>query len=314
MQHRGTNYFLIYHPGHGGGGTIQFAVNNHPDGMCCLGEVHKFNQLDFLGRGLDKTSWDLDQEILNYFADAEHANYRACGIIKTFRRSAVEFVLGQGGRIIQMLRNPLAKSGGRLVRLDKKHKATKLYRQAYEREPQTRAEWLDGHAMYLTGMYETFMARAHKYPILRLEDMNYALAERPEWFQALMQWLTQHEWPMEWVDYVRETALPNSYFKYWVEWFSSPDPAVGRKRVAKCGCHVDSERGVEMLRTDVWQLDPESMAFWYTWPDDTRTVYQRHFVEIERRLGYNQRFPSSVDVEWEFADTAPWGRLERRVP
>jgi len=103
-----TNYFVIWHVGHGGGGWLLCCCNNHPAGIWLLGEMHKPNQLDFLGRELVKEE-ALQQETWNYFEDAELERQVACGIVKSFSRPTVEWVWEHGGRSCQMIRNPIAK-------------------------------------------------------------------------------------------------------------------------------------------------------------------------------------------------------------
>lgn len=281
--------------------------------MSLLGEIHKPKQLNFEARGLDKSH--IDQEILNYFADRKHYGDVACGMIKTFRRSAVDFVKAHSGRIFQVLRNPLAKLSVRvdacLVRGYRQPRFVKAYTNYYGRPPLTEMDQVE--AVFLRNaqvVYQSILSRAKKYgyPIVRLEDINYSVGTEGRFFKKLMEWLTQTEWSIHYIERIREKVQPNATYVWSFQW--SEGESVGRPRLELISCRVDEPK--EKLSSESWFVDLASMDAWHQWDGEVYERYMRHFAGIEKVLGYNQSYPGSVKVEWEYRNSYCWGEPKRK--
>jgi hypothetical protein len=313
-----TNYFLIFHVGHGAGGWLMRCCNNHKSSQIWLiGEVDRPNQLNRDGE--EWTGEDKDTAIQGYFEDADHRKVDACGIVKSFRRQAFDFVREQKGRWVQMIRNPLSKCGHRVIRLDRKEAATLAFTQEYGRAPTTHMEMVEGHMIsFRRKHYDHFLHRARKYrhkhrwPILRMEDLNWSLSRDGVLFKRFMEWLTQVDWPEEYVDLIREKFLPNKLYKNTVRWCKNPDARTGRIRVAK---PMTAARtwGFFQERGRVWGSDPESINYWNEWDEQTKFLYRKWFGDLEDILGYNQSYPGSVHQGWEFYGAYEWGGLYDQV-
>jgi len=298
------NYFLIYHIGHGGGNWLINAILNHPQHkMWVLGEINKPCQLDFDGRGIEDTVENKTRETLKYFEDAERAGCEAAGIIKCFTPATRHWVQDHGGRLIQMVRNPLSKCGSRSMRyLERPVRASRYYQEEFGQLPETHEEMIEAHFLWARRkFYDHFMRdkRAALFPLVRLEDINKSMGRDGMFFARLMEWLTQVSWPQIWVDHIRRHHLPNEQYRCWVVWTQDGRVADVRTEPNKGAAYMN--------RTGCFSIDPESMIVWEQWDDMHRELYKKYFADVEKRLGYNQEYPSSVSQDWEWASRYEWG-------
>jgi hypothetical protein len=308
-----TNYFLIFHVGHGGGGWLMRCCNNHKGARIWLvGEVHRPNQLNPQEIVMDGE--DIDRTIQDYFDDATFQSVDSCGIVKSFRTQAFDFVREQQGRWVQMIRNPLSKCGHRVIRLDRKDAAIAAYTEEYGHAPETHLGMVEGHMIsFRRKHYDHFLHRARKYrsrhewPLLRMEDLNWSLSGDGVLFKKFMEWLTQVEWPDDYIQLIREEFLPNKLYVNDVVW-SEVDESVGRRRTVQPQTAARPEEFFQE-RGRVWASDPESINYWNEWNEETRFLYRKWFGDLEDLLGYNQSYPGSVHQGWEFYGAYEWGGL-----
>jgi hypothetical protein len=292
--------------------------------MWLLGEMHKPNQLDFESRGLDEKK-DLQQETWNYFEDARLTGQVACGIVKSFNRGTVEWVWEQGGKTCQMIRNPISKCGGRVVRLDRKGPASDWFEGEYKRKPETRADWIEGHMIWVRRrFYDRYIKRASKnpdhYPLIRLEDLNQSMGifRRGKYFKRWIEWLTQVEWPQWYIDSIQANFLPNQYYNNRVDWRS---PKEAKERGLEWDrYHIESvvtEVHPTMVlqdRTKHFPIDPESWIYWEDcWDNTTKELYKKWLGDIDVALGYNHEYPGSLTQDWQFHGAFPWGELDEKT-
>jgi hypothetical protein len=299
------NYFLIYHVGHGGGNWLINTILNHPGHkMWVLGEINKPCQLDFDRRGIEDTVENKTEETLKYFEDAERTGCEAAGVIKCFTPAIRHYVQDHGGRLIQMLRNPLSKCGGSqsMRRLERPVRAGRYYEAEYGRQPKTHEEMVEAHFIYARRkFYDHFMRdkRAALFPLVRLEDINQSMGHDSTFFIGLMEWLTQVSWPQTWIDNLRRYRRPNEQYRNWIAWTE-------KGRIADV-CTEPLKGPAYMNRTSCFPIDPESMIVWNQWDSMHQEIYKKWFADVEKRLGYNQDYPSSVSQDWEWAGRYEWG-------
>lgn len=299
------NYFFIYHLGHGGGNWLMLAINNHPHKkMWVLGEVHQPCQLDFAARGIEETPENKTCAILYFFEDAESRGCHAAGIIKSFTPAIRKWGEERGARFIQMVRNPLSKMG-KHVRLDRMVQAGPRFEAEFGRLPETYEEKLEAHFLWARRkFYDHFMRdkRAAIFPLVRLEDINKSMHHSGKFFARVMEWLTQTEWPQDWVAWLRCHSPPNQVHENRID-LKRGDT---RYEIDCVVTNIDKANSY-INRTTCFAVDPESMICWEQWGDVTRGLYKKYFADVDRRLGYNQEYPSSVSQDWEWAGEYEWG-------
>jgi len=173
------------------------------------------------------------------------------------------------------------------------------FQRAFNREMSNEYEVFEGHVIYYAlDKYRAFLARGNEYPIIRLDDLNHSLAGDAQYFKHTMEWLTQTEWPDDYVKYVQENNLPCQLYDYRVEW----DKQERVKRIHSATRDVLRDGG----QYNHWGDDPSYVEYWNLWDDKRKAIYLRWFGDLDRQLGYNQSYPGSTDTEWEFAGKYDW--------
>ena len=56
-----------------------------------------------------------------------------------------------------------------------------------------------------------------------------------------------------------------------------------------------------------WEEDPDPVRRWDAWADWQRTIYLRHFADLQRAFGYNQSHIGSTEVDWRYRGQYAWG-------
>lgn len=295
-----TNYFLCFSHGHSAGGWILYLCNNHPSGrISVLGEVPKPNQLDFARRGMTKKS-HLNSEILKFFRDREDQNDACAGIVKSFTNGAIEFVTKRKGVIFQKVMNPLHIVGKRMFK--KPSNAAEMIRRKYGHAPLNKDEEFEGHCLYYGEQkFEVFLNRADKWPIVRIEDLNESLGVDGFYFKRVMEGITQTEWPQDYIDYIRHNCFPNQHYVHSVHWDEH-----GRVKEARSELR-DPAMGFRGEARGDWGENPLPARAWAAWTESQQAIYHKYFDEIDKRLGYNQRYIGSTEPEWEMLGKYIWG-------
>jgi hypothetical protein len=214
--------FLVYSHGHCAGGWHIAAWINNPDiTAVVLGEAWRV--LDMERRGLVKRSPDYDQALIQFFEDGLHWQWDAAGVVKSFRASTVKWVAGHGGRIAQMVRNPLFIAGHWAANIPgKAHEAQGAFQRAYGHPAHTEQELFAGIMLHCANnFYKPFLARSGTCPLVRVEDTNRSMGQDGERFRVFCEWLTQCPFSAEWIAHVQENYLPAYDFDHRMEWRES---------------------------------------------------------------------------------------------
>jgi hypothetical protein len=298
-----TNFFFMFHPGHGGGGWLQYICHNHPTAqMSFIGECHKYLEFERRGIPYPHPRAAYDREIYNFFESRLHYGDAAIGLVKSFRPQHVEWATDRVGaehvRVCQMMRNPRFNFIGKWVAKSQRIPLAKLL----GREPASEYDVFEATACYyVKTFYEKFLARAVQYPLVRLEDLNISVGSDGDYFQRFMEWLTGVEWPTSYVDHIRQHHTAAYKYDNWVVWDTWPD---GRARVKS----VNTVQRVEQQwpYRNNWGEDPEPTRRWARLDERQREIYLRIIGPYERQLGYNQAHVGSTDSEWAARATARW--------
>ena len=295
-----TAFFFLYHQGRGGGNWLLLLVNNHPAGMSMLGEIPKPSQLDFAGRGIPKS--DYDKEVAKFFEDRIYYGDVAIGICKSFHPTNIKWAkqrMGDGAaRIVQVVRNPIhrfvCKGSSKVVQ------GANWFKHLHGgRAPESEREVYEGVSAYFAQNYFEKFLRRTEFPIIRLEDINRSMNKDFGFFKRLMEWLTQTEWPQDYLQHIHDNWTPAYNYNNWVEW-----DAEGR-----C-CKVGSAQRPRIARSDRdWSDDPEPGVCWRKIEDWHLGAYLKYNSDCQRRLGYNQTGPGTVETDWEFRGKYPWGEV-----
>lgn len=291
-------FWFVYHVGHGGGSWLCHIVNNHPAGMSMMGELVKPGQLDLKGRGICTDS--RDKEVAKWFADRIHYGDIGLGICKSFRQSDVnqarQLMGKEAVRIVQMVRNPVLRFAEKWTR--KTGPGRNWFKMLRGRPPEGEREVCEGVSAYFAQNYfEKFMNNT-QFPVIRLEDLNRSINKDFVFFKKFMEWLTQTEWPIEYLEHIKEHWTPAYNYQISTEWDDENRcSAVNMKRWDKPTLPRD------------WTPDQFPLRGWSRLTDWQREAYLKYNTDIQRRLGYNQSEMGSCDPDWEGRGKYPWGEV-----
>jgi len=298
-----TNFFLVFMHGQSGGTWFALCCNNHPARMSVIGEAHRPSQLDFERRGLDRKT-DYEREVFKFFEDRIYYGDACVGVMLGFTGAHMKFVREKGGKIFQIIRNPLY-----IVRTRENSKpdaAKATFTKLYGREPENDLERFEGLVSYYeTNFYEKFLRRGAEFPIMRVEDLNKSLDGDGLYYKRVMEALTQTEWPLDYIAHIRENFTPAYSADNHTEWDE-------QGRVCKV---VSVRRQVAQWGwRDNWKEDPylSGPRHWGAWDESHREIYLKRFGELQKRLGYNQDHIGSTDPKWEFQLQYKWAGEEER--
>lgn len=267
--------------------------NEHPSGMCVLGEVTKAEGLDLTRRGVPKS--ELGSEIIKFLHNCSDQGKACAGIIKSFSYDVVKYVKAHNGFIFHKVRNPLHIVAWRFER--KLRAAKYMFRELHGREPETMIERFEGHcAYYASNFYEKFLDRAKHYPIVRIEDLNKSIWTGGMYFKRVMECITATVWPQEYIDHIYKNWTPEQIYLFHPVWENGRIVRVEHEMVGTRG------RGREG-----WEEDPGNAQYWDAWTEEQRAVYFKYFADVQNRLGYNQAYPGSTDAKWQYRRAYKWG-------
>lgn len=238
------NYFLVYCIGNSGGSWLQDVLNTHPAVKCWEEPRRKLN-----------LTGDIQGQLLDYLQSYDGPK-ESIGYIKGFRDEIVAFVEDSGGRIIQLMRNPVQVIHGKRNRKDK---ATAWW----GREPENEAEFFEGLVCQEARRYRKFMAQSYKYPLIRLEDLSHSILYKNGFIHQVLRYLTQVSWAPEeslagdfryiWPHYRRGLTFAEMFAPSYEKDYKAPF----EKRV-----------------------DPSAAEIWTHWELWQREIFRREFTAI----------------------------------
>lgn len=266
--------------------------NNHPAGMCVLGEVTKDEGLDLIGRGVPKS--ELGNEVVKFLSDCQSQNKACAGIIKSFNYQVVKYVLANDGIIIQKVRNPIHIVAWRFKK--KPEAAIFTFRELYGRNPETLTERFEGHCKYYASrFYDKFLRHAEQYPIIRIEDLNESMRTDGLFFRRAMENVTGTVWADDYTRHIQNNWTPDQIYRFYPRWndgrITRVDHTILDRRRGKCSG---------------WDEDLRNALYWEQWTQAQRDIYYKHFASIQNQLGYNQSYPGSTDAKWKYSDAYDW--------
>lgn len=276
-------------------------VNNHPAGMSMLGEFPKAGQLDFKGRDIPADCQD--QEVINFFEGRIYYGDVAIGMTRfrsTYTQWARQRMGDEAVRIVQKIRNPILRFVGK--RVAKQKPGAAWFQKLHGRSPKNEREIYEGVSAYFAQNYfEKFLKRSQHYPIVRLEDLNKSIGKDGVFFKRFMEWLTQTEWPWDYIYHIRDNWTPAYQYEISLEWDDEGRvSAVNMVRREKPTWRRDWSDGPEP------PLSWERLAVEQPWLEE---IYLKYHAGCQARLGYNQSGRGTTEADWEFRGAYPWGEV-----
>jgi hypothetical protein len=297
-----TVLWYMIHPGHGGGGWLMLITNNHPAGLSTIAECDKQSCFNFAARGLKPR--DYDDEIVKFYNDRMHYGDKAIGIIKSFHwpnvRYATRLVGADNIRVVQLVYNPRRRYCEKATR--KGGPASAWYKIRYKKVMSTPEEKREAAAAYFAQNYfAKYVKEGHRWPIIRLEDINLSIKLKTRFFQRFMEWLTGVEWTDEYVAHIRENWTPAYQYYNHLEW--EKPPFGGRIKAV-----VTEQREYMAWRNrDNWDQDPEVIKWWGNLTEEQKGYYHEYTTEVDSDLGYNDGDTCCRLDDWKFRGAYPWG-------
>lgn len=262
--------FLVFCAGCSGGSWLESVCNTHPQ-VRAWEEISR--TLGFIGQGLqgrrdvaamsDDAVRNMYQTII-WFLDNQSRRHRAVGLIKTFNNLVLEYGLERNARVIQLTRNPIKVVG------------FKFAKTAWELRQSGRTSQFSAfieHVKKYAARYQTYLARAERFPIIRAEALSASLATSDAaYFCRVMEYLTRVVWDAEIVERVRQSAHPR-----------------GRNDIPSPDCWK-SDWFVEFHYGSLASSnEPRARGAhtWETWDNWQRGIFVEHFEPIMTVLGYD---------------------------
>lgn len=266
-------FFIQRNPGHSGGWWFLKVCNLHPD-VLVYGELSGSDGPPGVWNGDYATS---DERLVGFLQGVEKSgSCESLGLVKAHTGGADKFCREHGGRIVQVVRNPIAilaekdRSYWAAVQNDKmpSHLTAHLsyLEGALGRPVETQRDHFEGMLHWTSrpeGVFWKFIHKREKWVTVRLEDLNFSLGTDMHLFRRFMEYVTQVKWSRDLVARVRDEMPPNE----------------GEEADAMSTWH--GSRGEYE-----WFYDPTPVREWQGWDREQRELFVQLFCEIMMRLGY----------------------------
>lgn len=285
-----THLFGIRDPGRSGGSWLMHTCNAHPAIMRVVGEFHLS-----LGFAWPCPVAEYDARVVGFLESQVAQGIAAAGIVKCFWGKTVNLIRGQGGRIVQVIRNPMEVVGFRMH--GKVYHKAGVAQRFLGREAKNRTELFRAHALYYKTSYGAVFKKWRQEPVVRLEDLNRSCGGDGLVFKGVMEYMTQTEFPIGYVRHIQEHYLPGYHYSH--------------RLVQQDGVVVGIEPVVyayESWRMS-WADDAQPGCYWETWSPEERGVFAEVLGPVCDSLGYNYRDrPGFTDTQWPLSHRYPWSR------
>lgn len=282
-----THYLGVRDPGRSGGSWLMYLCNVHPAGMLLVGEPHLPTELGFSY----PCDWETyDKHVIKFMQDQTRLGMAVAGIVKCFRPWAARFITKNGGRIFQLVRNPMEVVGSNM---GKKPGSDVRYlgHKAKDENENFRA-----HCLYYKESYGAIYSAWKQEPVVRIEDLTRSCGLDGAFLKAVMEYMTQTPWPDGYIAHICKHYLPG-YF-YGLE-------TIRKDRVV-IGIEPNTVLAYESWRMN-WQDDPRASEYWDAWGDDTRAIFVETLGPLCDSLGYNCRDrPGRVNTDWTLVNQYAW--------
>jgi hypothetical protein len=261
--------------------------------MRVLGEIHTKGQLDF---PYPQPPGRYDAHGIGFLQSQMDQGIAVTGIVKSFRGRAEKFILENGGRIVQLVRNPMEVAGSNMYK--KPGSAPRML----GHKARDQLEDFLAHVLYYERTYSLVIGREAQEPIIRIEDLNRSCGGDGLFFKAVMEYVTQTEWPIGYVRHIQENYLPGYRYPVTV--------------VKKNGVVVGIESApfsYEPWRMS-WGDDPRPREHWDSWAQEERDIAREALGEVSKALGYNcWDNPGFTELDWPLRDHFPWAKAGRTL-
>jgi hypothetical protein len=245
------NLFLVFGPGHSGTAWFSEVCNQHPAVKSMAEACH---ELEFDCRA-PANVWDAEMMHFLYRC-LRSKEYQSVGFVKGFRQGVMKFVLASDGRVIQLIRNPIEVVDFKFKRSiggdGFQAEAAERY---LGRAPQSDLDYFEGQVLRYANTFNQFRERASRFPLVRIEDLDYSLYTNGQYFKLVMEHLTQVPWSPQLIAHIRDNIAPGDEDQLDGEQFTWPP----------------------QRRPYGWQEDPSPRWAWECWSKKQRELFIHYF-------------------------------------
>lgn len=266
--------------------------NVHPAEMVVLGELHLPTELNF---PYPCPAKEYDERGIAFLESQMSRGIAAAGIVKCFRPWAEHFILDQGGRIVQLVRNPMEVVGFRT------HKPS-FYKPDMDlrflgRKAQNKTDWFRAHVAYYAKSYMGLLRNWRHEPLIRIEDLSRSCGGNGLLFKSAMEYITQTPFPIGYVRHIQQHYLPGYHYPCETIWHD--------------GVVVGTESTPQPYQDwrMSWGDDPFPTIYWQSWTPTEREIFAEGLGPACDRMGYNYRDrPGFADIIWPLGEKYAWSK------
>jgi hypothetical protein len=240
---------------------------------------------------------EYDERVARFLESQVAQGVAAAGTVKCFWGKTEKLIRGQGGRIVQVIRNPMEVMGFRMH--GKVYHKAGIAKRFLGREAKNRDELFRAHAMYYKTSYETILKKWRQEPVIRLEDLNRSCGSDGLAFKSVMEFMAQTAFPIEYVRHIQEHYLPGYHYSH--------------RLIQQDGAVVAIEPVVYAYQPwrMSWADDAQPGHYWETWSPTERKIYAEVLGPVCDGLGYNYRDrPGFTDIQWPLSHRYPWSKIK----
>lgn len=179
--------------GHCGGRWFQDVCNIHED-VQLWQEANHFLNVDSL------PVREQYKEVYDFFMSQYKENpKKVLGLIKSFNQELIDFCIEHNGSIFQMFRNPIA-----IIEAKNGHKIQECLSRGVFKELKKEEDIFEAHVEFYAYRFGHYLSNAYKWPLIKLEDLNYELRHNISKFKETMKTILGVSFTDEHIQIIRD--------------------------------------------------------------------------------------------------------------
>lgn len=202
--------FLMFNMGNSGGKWLQDICNVHED-VQVWEEANHYLKVNHLEGQIQ-----LDAVYKFFMEQYQSSKKKTLGLNKAFDDRLVKFAERFGGSIMQMFRHPVG-----VVNFKNGHKMAECKLKGLFDKLDTPEKIFEAHVDFYAFRYREYTENAHKWPVVKLEDLKKSLRERTPYFEDVMKKALKVDWlPKHTKKVISMGGLNDdkSHFDIWESW------------------------------------------------------------------------------------------------
>ncbi len=201
---------LMFNMGNSGGKYFEDICNTHED-VQIWQEANHLLKVDHL-----ETPVQFDRVYAFFMKQYEENKKKTIGLIKAFDHRLIGLAERTGGSIMQMFRHPVG-----VVGFKTGHKMAECEQRGLFDKLDTPEKIFEAHVDFYASIYNSYTKNAHKWPVVKLEDLKKSLRERTPYFEDVMKKALKVDWqPKHTKKVINMGGLEENrdHFDIWKSW------------------------------------------------------------------------------------------------